>query len=343
MRKIYVGFAFSHHKHSQGGYHHIREYLKYDKIIDAQWEKEFLERVSGNLLFRIIRRLYLLVLGQGTPLTVIRCILISLLRGNQVFHFIYAENSYKWLHRFKNRSNKIACTFHQPASFFYSNQFWLTVLKRIDIVFILAQKEISEFEKLTGKKNVYYVPHGVNCDFFNLDPTVAREETVLMVGNWLRNFNLAQRVSKTLNNVRPSIKISYVGSPSNYKYFEGMNVNCFTGLTDYELRNLYQSSRVVFFPLLQYTANNALLEAASCGCSIVIATESNNIDDSYFAKEMVRYFNGVTDDLVVLIIKELSMESDETQRSLNAYVRQNYHWEIVANKVDRILCAGISY
>lgn len=196
---------------------------------------------------------------------------------------------------------------------------------------------------MTGKKNVYYVPHGVNCDFFNLDPTVAREETVLMVGNWLRNFNLAQRVSKTLNNVRPSIKISYVGSPSNYKYFEGMNVNCFTGLTDYELRNLYQSSRVVFFPLLQYTANNALLEAASCGCSIVIATESNNIDDSYFAKEMVRYFNGVTDDLVVLIIKELSMESDETQRSLNAYVRQNYHWEIVANKVDRILCAGISY
>lgn len=39
---IYYGFAFNHHNNKKGGYHHIKDYINYDQVIDLQKEKYFL-------------------------------------------------------------------------------------------------------------------------------------------------------------------------------------------------------------------------------------------------------------------------------------------------------------
>jgi glycosyltransferase involved in cell wall biosynthesis len=47
------------------------------------------------------------------------------------------------------------------------------------------------------------------------------------------------------------------------------NVETYSGLDDTELVRLYQRADVLFLPLLQSTANNALLEGIACGLPVV--------------------------------------------------------------------------
>ena len=163
MKTVYVGFAFKHHKNTHAGYHHIKEYLKYDYTIDTQWEFELSEYTGSNIFVRIFRKLYFTLLGTGTPFAIFKCILLSLFQKDLVFHFVYAENSYKWLYKFK-RSNKIVCTFHQPLSFFTQNPVWDKRLKGIDGIILMSSNELDFFKDRTVNTRVVFIPHGIDTD-----------------------------------------------------------------------------------------------------------------------------------------------------------------------------------
>lgn len=333
MKKIYVGFAFSHHKHSQGGYHHIKDYIHYDKIIDAQWEKEFYESTSKNIFFRIFRRIYIYFLGQGTPITVIKCIFLAIFRRNQVFHFIYAENSYKWLHHFIGKSNKIVCTFHQPANFFVKNSNWIPILEKIDKIILMTDKDVIQFKKWTGKDNVFFIPHGVNCSYYKPNQAIKEPNSILMVGNWLRDFDLAAKVFSMIMAQRPEVVIKIVTNISNFRYFSNLNVQLYTDITDDELRNLYQSSNIVFFPLKAFTANNAVLEAASCGCKIMISVPKDAIDNSYFKEELINFIEPNSIVIANEILNNLKENLTKTE-NIHQYVYEKYSWENIGNQTN---------
>jgi glycosyltransferase involved in cell wall biosynthesis len=335
MKKIYIGFAFAHHKNSQGGYHHIKEYLKYDTIIDAQWEKEFYESTSTNFFFRAIRRLYIMVLGQGTPLTLIRCILLAIIGKNQVFHFIYAENTYKWLHNFIGKSNKIVCTFHQPASFFQNHPEWIQTIKKIDAVILMTDQDVEQFMKWTGKNNVYFIPHGVNCSFYSFDNSIEKRNSILMVGNWLRDFAFAAIVFERVKSEMPEIEINVVINKQNFNYFKGLKVNLLSQITDIELKRLYQTSALVFFPLKQFTANNAVLEAASCGCEILISTP--DIPDlSYFSNQYINFTSDNEEIVYREIYKAVLQTSPSKKAEISNYVRNSFSWEVIGKSTEMI-------
>ena len=96
--------------------------MHYDKVIDCEWEYNFMESQNSSFIFKFVRKIYRTILGNGCPFTVIRCILLAIFNKNLVFHFIYAENTYKWLNNFKGKTHKIVVTFHQPINFFQDNQ-----------------------------------------------------------------------------------------------------------------------------------------------------------------------------------------------------------------------------
>ena len=78
MKKVvYIGFAFSHHKGTHAGYHHLKEYLEYDYMIDCQREIDFLHSNSRRLLDRILRKLYRAFFGDKTPFAIMKCIFLS--------------------------------------------------------------------------------------------------------------------------------------------------------------------------------------------------------------------------------------------------------------------------
>lgn len=336
MKLIYIGFAFEHHKNSQGGYHHIKKYLGYDKIINVQKERDFSEGFLKNIFLKILRRLYIFFLGKGTPLSVIKCIYLAVFRKNQVFHFIYAENNYKWLHFFIGKSNKIVCTFHQPASFFIKRPEWIPIFKKIDKIILMTETDVNQFKKWTGKDNVFFIPHGINCNFYTYDKKITKTKSILMVGNWLRDFIFARDVFIELKNKLPDIEINIVSSKKNFYHFKDMEVNLYTNISDIKLKSLYQSTKVAFFPLTQFTANNAVLEAASCGCNIVIVTPDKP-NFSYFNESYIEYLSDNKNKVLQKIEDILNLESNTFSELLSEKVEKSFRWETIAEKTKYLL------
>ncbi len=336
VKKIYIGFAFSHHKNSQGGYHHIKDYLNYDTIIDVQREKEFYESSSKNLFFKVIIRLYIFLLGQGTPFGVLRCIFLAIFNKNQVFHFIYAENTYKWLHHFKGKTNKIVCTFHQPASYFVNHPEWIPLLKKIDKIILMADADLDQFKIWTGKDNVFFIPHGINSAFYSYDSSITKTNSILLVGNWLRDFKLAADVFESINQDLPNVEINVVTFQNNFHHFDSVRVNLYTNISDEELKNLYQTTKLVFFPLKQFTANNAVLEAASCGCEIVISTP-NKPDFSYFSDQYIHYVNNDKEQIITKLIQLFYTNCPDSAERMSTYVQETFSWQMIAKRTECIL------
>lgn len=325
LKTIYIGFAFEHHKNTQAGYHHIKDYLKYDKIINCQKEFDFVTKKSReNICFRCIYFLYRKLLGRGCPLTILYCIFISLFNKNIIFHFIYGENTYKWLHRFKGKTNKIICTFHQPADIFMLHPEWIRDLKHLDGIILMSSKDIEIFEKWSMKKNIKYIPHGINTDFYSPEESIKKTNDILMVGNWLRNFEFANNVFSELLQLDDSLIITIVTNFTNFKNFnENKRVKLLSSISDETLRDLYRTSRIVFLPLNLYTANNAILEAASTNCYIIIAT--NQIDNSYFNKEQITLLP-MDKEIVIYYLKN----KENPKVTLREYVIQNFSWQHIA-------------
>ena len=317
---VYIGFAFEHHLGTQAGYHHIREHVRYDYIIDCQKEYSFVEGKHSSLLVKICRKIYCTILGRKVPFALLKCIWLSLFQRNLVFHFIYGENTYKWLHYFK-RNNKIVCTFHQPADYFRENTYWQNVFPKLDAIILMSKGDIQEFRKWSDKTKVVFIPHGINTDFYKPDDTIRRENRVLMVGSWLRDFQFANAVFLKLRNMNPDILITVVSSAENKKYFENLSeIEFLSGISDNELRKMYCRSKCLFLPLVSYTANNAMLEGASVGCNIVVAT--NHVDDSYFDNNQINVYPLDIDNFADILYRMETTRNSEIRQ----YVLANFSW-----------------
>ena len=327
---IYIGFAFKHHKDTHAGYHQIKNYLKYDRIIDCTAEHEFKSYKKTSFFSEAIRKITNRLTGQGTTLAILYCIYLSIFYRNQVFHFIYPENSYKWLHSFKGKTNKIVGTFHQPIEYFEKNDFWKKNIKHFDSIILMTQKDVSKFNNLRGENKSVFIPHGIATEFYKPNPAIKKRNMILMVGSWLRDFKFANKVFQMIIEKDETIIIKVVTQKDNWKYFNNTKINLLTNITDIELRDLYLESKCMFLPLKSFTANNAILEAASTGSRIVVA--SDEID--------VSYFNDNEIDFLPLNIEEtvnylLSLpERTNANYIIASKVKNTLSWQIIAKETE---------
>lgn len=329
MKIVYIGFAFKHHKNTHAGYHRIKEYLKYDYFINCQWEFDLAEYDGKNIFVKLFRRLYFSILGSGTPFAVLKCIILSLTKNDLVFHFIYAENTYKWLHKFK-RNNKIICTFHQPLSYFENNPEWDLKLKRIDGIILMSSNEMEYFKAKAINAQVLFIPHGIDVNFYKPSLGIKKEKSILMVGSWLRDFEFAKLIFTEIVKMDKHIQITIVSNVMNHDLFDGLlNVTFLSGISDEELRELYYKSGVVFLPLISYTANNALLEACSVNSNIVIAT--NSINDSYIDSTKLSILPLEEDTVCDNIMSILKSLDNSSRNDLHEYVTRKFSWDHIAN------------
>lgn len=325
---IYVGFAFEHHKNTHAGYHQIKKFLPYDIIIDGQAEYNFVFKTIYKFPHFIVRR-YRRYFGWRLWFTELRCIIRAVLFKNQIFHIIYGENILKNLGRFKGKNNKIICTYHQPYSIFKENKSWMQSIKKVDKIILVSNKDLKYFNEITNNIPVKFIPHGVNTEFFR-PANVKREKSVLMVGNWLRDFSFANKVFSDLIKKDSEIIIHIVTNEENFKYFSlSPRILLKNNISNENLRILYQKSGLVFFPLVEFTANNAILEAASCNVDILIATNNKNM--SYFNENYIHYLNLEVKQVVDFIIKKLNKFPDYSNKINNReFVVNNYSWNKVA-------------
>jgi glycosyltransferase involved in cell wall biosynthesis len=98
---------------------------------------------------------------------------------------------------------------------------------------------------------------------------------VLFVGQWLRDFETLHGAYQNLRKMIPRISMDCVipKTALSDQYLSAMvhdeSVRWHCDLSDRQLRTLYREATVLFLPLCDAVANNALLEALATGLPIV--------------------------------------------------------------------------
>ena len=339
MKKlVYIGFAFQHHKGTHSGYHQIKEHVGYDYIIDVQKYMESYWRPPKNFFDKIIRGLVYRIVGTPViPFYILKCVILGLLHKNLVFHFIYGENTYYNISPFIRKSNQLVCTFHQPADWFENKkEKWYKRLGCLNKIILVSEKEIHYFKTKAAKAEVKYIPHGIDTIFYSPDSNIHKSDItkILTVGNWLRDYAFAAKVYNAILERRPKTKITIVSKVvKEPEIINNEHINITNGINDNDLRALYRNSDCFFLPLKRFTANNSLLEAAACGCNIVIASDHD--DNSYIPSELIDLCPLDVDVCVDMILKMLEQRSNNL--SLSNYVDKEYGWQIVGNITERFL------
>lgn len=330
---IYLGFAFSHHRNTHAGYDKISNYLPYNKKISCQ---RYLDNCNSTTLFRrIVQKLNRTLFNIAEiPYYFIYVIWKSFFSSNNVFHFIYGENTFFSLPKFcLRKNNRFVCTFHQPFEWFQNNPRFIKHIKNLDAIILVGNSEIKKFESMTGKKNVVFIPHGICTEFYKPEHDIKKEHMLLTVGNWLRDYDFANKVYQQLLIDDSSLVINVVANEENQKHItKHPRIHFHNGISDEQLKKLYCQCSVLYLPLIRYTANNAILEAGATGCNIVIS--SDYPDNSYIPEQFITLSNMDVENAVKKIKSSLK---NNYNYDLSAYVSENFSWEKIAQRTEAFL------
>ncbi len=323
---VYVGFSFRQHgKYS--GYDQIRRYVHYDLFFDVDRSYRLVSKLTSIPFFK---KIYTRVFGYHIWWVELYLIFLACVFPKKyVFHIIYGENIYKYLGRFRNLCD-VVITLHQPVSFF--DKRYVDRIRKANLV-ISMSKELEKYF-LQEKVNTIYLPHGVDVQYFKTD-YLDKGNRILLVGNWLRDFDFAQHVFSVLFNKRKDLQICVISNEKNLKVFTEEKLDLKSKISDLELLEEYNKSKVVFLPLFEYTANNSVLEAVASGCRVLIATNKMS-PGSYTVNERTPFLfpkqdpNMIADNLIDVIdnydIEIMKKDVDEFSSS--------YSWEKIGLKTE---------
>jgi glycosyltransferase involved in cell wall biosynthesis len=153
------------------------------------------------------------------------------------------------------------------------NMVSVPALARFDLINTVSEAQARGLRGRLPNHRIDAVPHGVDVDFFC--PPGRRKQRLadapfrlLAVGHWLRDYPLAIAAIELLIARGFSIDYRIVSHNLDLDIVPGF-VTHLTGLTDQQLLAEYRAADLLFMPLTDATANNALLECMASGTAVV--------------------------------------------------------------------------
>jgi glycosyltransferase involved in cell wall biosynthesis len=181
-----------------------------------------------------------------------------------IVHFLDGEHSGQFLPRLLRLAGsrvRTVATFHQPPNLL-ENLLDPGLLRHFDHVVLMSPSQRSYFDPIMLPEKISVIRHGVDTDFFRPGWREERSGPLrcITVGHWLRDWRVFRSVAQRM----PSIEFHAVtGRETGAEDLS--NVYRHQGLDDDTLASLYRSSDILFLPLEDSTANNALLEGIASG------------------------------------------------------------------------------
>lgn len=195
--------------------------------------------------------------------------------SGQVFHFLYGENSHRYLGCMKGwgRKNAIVCTYHTPPDRFRELVTDTNHLTRLDGIVVMSTSQMDFFARFVGPDRVHFVPHGIDVDYFRpLSGSTGNGDgfRCIFVGTHMRDFVALRDACAILERRDSNLRVAVVTRAMFRDLFRGTgNVDFYSGISDAELLSLYRKADLLLLPLLDSTANNSLLEGMACGLPVV--------------------------------------------------------------------------
>lgn len=200
-----------------------------------------------------------------------------------IIHALYGDEQIDvLLRRISLLPGKLVLTLHLPL-----NQIRQTfsrypdeIMRRLGGVVVVGSGCAAELEDWLGPGKVLFAPHGVDTEAFAprlVNPP--EKPRFLCVGWHMRDFALAHAAIDRCAQAGLDIEFHMVMRSDKRAFFTGCaNVHFHSDITEDELIGLYCSADALFLPLIDATANNAILEGLSCGTP-VITTRVGSIGD----------------------------------------------------------------
>jgi glycosyltransferase involved in cell wall biosynthesis len=193
-----------------------------------------------------------------------------------IVHFLDGEHSGRFLPQFLKRVGrrriKSIATFHQPPDV-AKDVLHAKSLRWLDHIVLVSPSQLSFFREHVDEERLSVILHGIDTEFFcpNARPQDSDRLRCITVGHWLRDWQTFAAVAGAL----PDVQFDVVTN-GELAIRDLPNVVVHRSVDDLELANLYRAADIVFLPLLQSTANNALLEGMATGLAVV-ATDLESV------------------------------------------------------------------
>lgn len=316
------------------GYDRLQEFIDGDLIrLHEHWTMG--RRIAVRVLRPMVRRSGSLWYQRANLVSELEAARQWLARKGQVFHYLYGENSYRYLGNMKSLrpGSAIVCTYHTPPERFGQVVTNREHIGRLDAVIVMSTVQRDVFSELLGPERVFFIPHGIDVDYYTpaSQPRVRGDVfRCLFVGSHLRDIDTLAAAARVLSS-RKDIRFTVVTRPANLPKFEGLgNIDVRSNLDDHQLLSLYRESDLFVMPLLDSTANNSLLEAMACGMPMV-TTDLQGIRD--YADEECAVLAGKGDARVLSEAIEWLVRDDAARERMGRASRDRalaFRWETVA-------------
>jgi glycosyltransferase involved in cell wall biosynthesis len=271
----------------------------------------------------------------------VNAILSSFRHPYSILHITYVENHLGILPKFRRYLPPcLIGTSHQPASWWRLQHSSPEIVSSLDALIVVAKAQVKYFSEFLPNR-VYFIPHGVDIDFFKPDDLSDKgnknQPRCVFSGTWLRDLETLSSVIDKVISFNPGIRFDIILPRSKrkneilYRIARHEQVSWHAGISDEQLRRVYQQATLLLLPLLDCTANNALLESMASGLPIV----SNNVGGlldytkSTFAELLpVGDVDGLAHAVLDLVDRPTELQArGEASRS---FAEVNFSWEKVA-------------
>jgi glycosyltransferase involved in cell wall biosynthesis len=262
---------------------------------------------------------------------------------NSLLFLAFSENQYGSIFQSlpSELKKRIIIFVHQPPSWFKLNWKDLKEFSKLGAVITLSSEQTKFFKDISTTR-IYQINHGVRLDFFKppLDCQFPKQPTIVFVGHWLRDISTFERSIRLIKKEIPNLKINCV-VPWNarerlefLKISVNAEVSWFADLSNEELLKLYQEASLMFLPLIDSTANNAMNEAIACGLPVVTTDIGGTRD--YLNPKFASFCEPHNHEQhAAEVIKWLNLiQQGKVNRSeIRKHAEENLNWKNIANSL----------